>query len=308
MDRDLIERRDFSAARRGYDPNEVDQHLRRVAEEVERLEQERERSASLAGTAADRVGGIIAAAERSAAEIQERAQEEAARATSDADAQAQETWERAGAEAAAYVERVQQATGRIMERTATAEAEVDRLVQSLSSEADALLGALRGGAESLQHELEEVRQQLPELRETGSAGSAAGAGAAAGLAATAGTTTGGAASEVDVADDARDLPAEEVQDELASEEGTLTDAGVADRQAIPPFEHEVEGEAEAPEEVASPAGGDAGAVAGSEGARLIALNMALNGTPREETARYLEENFQLDDPDAVLDDVYSRVG
>jgi hypothetical protein len=45
-----------------------------------------------------------------------------------------------------------------------------------------------------------------------------------------------------------------------------------------------------------------------EGARVIALNMALRGTPRDETARYLAENFELDDPDALLDDVYARVG
>jgi DNA repair exonuclease SbcCD ATPase subunit len=45
-----------------------------------------------------------------------------------------------------------------------------------------------------------------------------------------------------------------------------------------------------------------------EGARLIALNMALRGTPRDETARYLAENFELDDPDALLDDVYARAG
>lgn len=44
-----------------------------------------------------------------------------------------------------------------------------------------------------------------------------------------------------------------------------------------------------------------------EGARLIALNMALNGSPREETDRYLAENFDLTDREAVLDDVYSRV-
>ena len=44
------------------------------------------------------------------------------------------------------------------------------------------------------------------------------------------------------------------------------------------------------------------------GARLIALNMALGGTPREETARYLAEHFELADPDALLDDVYSRAG
>ena len=47
---------------------------------------------------------------------------------------------------------------------------------------------------------------------------------------------------------------------------------------------------------------------GAEGARLIALNMALNGTPRDETARYLEENFNLDDQDSILDEVYARVG
>ena len=45
-----------------------------------------------------------------------------------------------------------------------------------------------------------------------------------------------------------------------------------------------------------------------EGARLIALNMALRGTPRHETARYLAENFELEDPDALLDDVYARAG
>jgi hypothetical protein len=45
----------------------------------------------------------------------------------------------------------------------------------------------------------------------------------------------------------------------------------------------------------------------SEGARLIALNMALNGTPRDETARYLSDNFQLSDRDGLLDEVYASV-
>jgi DivIVA domain-containing protein len=44
------------------------------------------------------------------------------------------------------------------------------------------------------------------------------------------------------------------------------------------------------------------------GARLIALNMALSGTPREETARYLADNFSLADPERLLDDVYARAG
>jgi DivIVA domain-containing protein len=57
-----------------------------------------------------------------------------------------------------------------------------------------------------------------------------------------------------------------------------------------------------PEEDAPSRNGD------EAGARLIALNMALSGTPREETARYLAEHYTLADPDALLDDVYSRAG
>jgi DivIVA domain-containing protein len=55
-------------------------------------------------------------------------------------------------------------------------------------------------------------------------------------------------------------------------------------------------------EVAGDSGGD-----DAEGARLIALNMALNGTPREETARYLNENFSLSDASGLLDEVYASV-
>ena len=59
----------------------------------------------------------------------------------------------------------------------------------------------------------------------------------------------------------------------------------------------VEEEADAAEERRPRAGtrGRAAQATASEGARLIALNMALNGTPRDETARYLEENFELED-------------
>jgi cell division septum initiation protein DivIVA len=62
--------------------------------------------------------------------------------------------------------------------------------------------------------------------------------------------------------------------------------------------------ADAPRQPAPPArtnGGD------DDGARLIALNMALNGTPREETDRYLAENFKLTDRRGLLDEVYSSV-
>jgi hypothetical protein len=44
------------------------------------------------------------------------------------------------------------------------------------------------------------------------------------------------------------------------------------------------------------------------GARLVALNMALEGTPRDETARFLADHYELIDVDALLDDVYASAG
>jgi DivIVA domain-containing protein len=61
-------------------------------------------------------------------------------------------------------------------------------------------------------------------------------------------------------------------------------------------------------EPAAGAGANGDRPADEEGARLIALNMALNGTPRDETEQYLQENFELEDTQALLDDVYARAG
>ena len=72
------------------------------------------------------------------------------------------------------------------------------------------------------------------------------------------------------------------------------DGGAPEPTAPPP-------EDAAPEPAAPPDGDEAGA-------RLTALNMALGGTPREETARYLAEHYSLKDPEALLDDVYQRAG
>jgi uncharacterized coiled-coil protein SlyX len=55
----------------------------------------------------------------------------------------------------------------------------------------------------------------------------------------------------------------------------------------------------------APAAGDQDADA--EGARLIALNMALSGESREATDRYLADNFDLSDRAALLDEVYASV-
>ncbi|HXB64568.1 MAG TPA: hypothetical protein VNV42_06800 [Solirubrobacteraceae bacterium] len=44
-----------------------------------------------------------------------------------------------------------------------------------------------------------------------------------------------------------------------------------------------------------------------DGARLVALNMALEGQPRERADAYLAERFQLDDRTQLLDEVYAAV-
>jgi hypothetical protein len=44
-----------------------------------------------------------------------------------------------------------------------------------------------------------------------------------------------------------------------------------------------------------------------DGARLIALNMALNGDSRAATDRYLAEHYQLSDRQQLLDEVYAVI-
>jgi hypothetical protein len=44
-----------------------------------------------------------------------------------------------------------------------------------------------------------------------------------------------------------------------------------------------------------------------DGARLVALNMALNGESRTDTERYLAENFELPDRLKLIDEVYAAI-
>ncbi len=69
-------------------------------------------------------------------------------------------------------------------------------------------------------------------------------------------------------------------------------------------------EDEEPEDLVEDAPAAAGGGADDEeleGARLIALNMALNGQSRAETDKYLAENFDLNDRETLLDEVYATV-
>lgn len=44
------------------------------------------------------------------------------------------------------------------------------------------------------------------------------------------------------------------------------------------------------------------------GARLVALNMALEGAPREQAGRFLAEHYDIPDMEGLLDDVYTSAG
>ncbi|MGN6373722.1 MAG: hypothetical protein ACTHM1_12185 [Solirubrobacteraceae bacterium] len=46
----------------------------------------------------------------------------------------------------------------------------------------------------------------------------------------------------------------------------------------------------------------------ADGARLVALDMALDGTPREVARRRLEEHFDIPERERLLDEVYAAAG
>jgi DivIVA domain-containing protein len=165
LERRFIARTDFPAARRGYDPVEVDHHLRQVADGVE----QRERSArdsdsfSVATATAEQVRGIVDAAEQSAAEIRSKAEREAEETRRSADQEASEARERAGVEAAGHVERVEEATAKLLERARAIESELDRLVGDLSGSVGPLVATVRDGAGSLSTGLEQMRGELSQV-------------------------------------------------------------------------------------------------------------------------------------------------
>jgi DivIVA domain-containing protein len=319
LDRHNIERNDFSAARRGYDPDEVDSHLREIADQVADLKREQKSSpaqASLATAAADQVRTIVEAAERSAAEIQQNAETEASRIKDDATRGARETREKADADAAKRVTDAEEATQRALDRANSIEAEIDRLLGDLRSAATGLIDRVTGAAGSLQGELDQARSEFANVREARLEPGIAGGG---GGESVVDEDEGPVDAEPEIVAEVEDVEAEaaaaDVSDDTVSEPLTAHDedlepissnggdTAVEDDVAV---EDELDEEPEAAEPATS--GGGGRSIRGAEGARLIALNMALNGTPRDETARYLSQNFELDDQDALLDEVYARVG
>jgi DivIVA domain-containing protein len=269
LDRQTIERKDFPIGRRGYEPEAVDEHLARIAEELDSLQRQAQRrsGASLAQAASEQVRAIVEAAEQSAAAIERDAEEQATRIRTEAEAEAQRTDQEAIERSRGHVAKVSEQTAQMLQR-----------VDAMESEVTALMEALRTGANRLNADLSLLEQNMGQLY----------------------TAAGGT----------QELPPAPAPAPPAPR--PVEASAPAAPPAQPPAGEPAVAAAPAPERavaLAEPAlAADTGDDGDVEGARLIALNMALNGQSRAETDRYLAENFALADRDGLLDEVYASVG
>jgi DivIVA domain-containing protein len=268
LERQVIEKKDFPIGRRGYDPEAVDAHLQAVADEVDQLKtSSRRRSETLASTASSQVRAIVEAAESSAAEITRQAEEDAADIRADAAQEATASRQQANSQAREYVGQVSESTAVMLQR-----------LDAMESELSALLESLKTGSNRLNADLQLLVGNLDDVK-----------GAV--------TPRPRFESETPVrsprraADEAASAP-----DPVDLEDEPVTVVEIETFEEIAPESPVAE-----PRAAAAPVDDDI------EGARLVALNMALNGTPRDETDRYLAENFQLGDRARLLDEVYASV-
>jgi len=280
IDRQAIERRDFPIGRRGYDPAAVDAHLRALAAEFEELQRASAGAGaepSLASTAATQVQSILTAAENAAADIERQALKAANEACEQADRDAERTREEAIAQARAHVAAVAQATAVLLER-----------VSAMDGETGALVESLRAGAGRLAGDLAAVGTNMGDLYD-----------AASGRAPVA---AAGASS------DAPPPPAVASSAFGPPEPGGPGPAPAADAPPAGALAEVKSPEPAVPAPAASEApGAPAGANGDLDSARLIALNMALNGESRADAERYLSENFKLTDRGKLIDEVYAAI-
>jgi hypothetical protein len=299
LDRQAIEKKDFPIARRGYEPEAVDAHLGELSGQVEDLQRRLARGGSggasasrttesLALAASRQVQAIVEAAESSAAEIEAAAQSEAERIRRDASEDASRTREDAVSRSQEHVGQVREATSMMLQR-----------VDAMETELGALIESLRTGANRLTADLSLLQGNMGELY--GAANRVPGGAGDQGLRAIEGPEAT-ARPQLEQPDDRRGSGSAAAERDLASAQPVAQgEAAVSPEPVAPAGEAQVRPPANA--EAATARGGDGDV----EGARLIALNMALNGSSREETDGYLAENFDLADRAALLDEVYATV-
>ena len=299
LDRQVIERRDFPIVRRGYDPASVDAHLRALAADVEelRLQAQSRGGDSLGAVAGTQVQGILEAAQATAETIEREAAQAAHATRAAADADASRIRDEAIARSQERVAAVSQATEVLLARVGTMDGEAQTLVESL-----------RTGAGQLARDLAEVEGNMSVLYDS-AAGRTEGGGSTQ-------SVEPGTEPEVQyiAVDDtpvvappplSHEAPFEESPGD--SHEGMQGDpfAGVVQGGAVQLAQEEP---AQEESHLASPI--EPAVAASSEdldGARLVALNMALNGDSREETGQYLAENFAVSDRERLLDEVYAAI-
>jgi len=272
LDRQAIERRDFPIGRRGYDPGAVDLHLRALAEEFEALQRRAITGGadmSVASTAGTHVQSILQAAETAASEIERQALDSARQVREEAERDADRTREEAVERARQHVAAVSQVTATLLEHVGSMDGEVSALVESM-----------RAGAGRLAADLSAVETGMSELYD-----------AASGRTAVAG---GEPPAAVPAQPQPRQYPQQDVSPAHPFEAELHSALGASPQAAAP-------GTQETQPSGRAAAGGD------FDGARLIALNMALNGESRADTERYLAENFQLPDRLKLIDEVYSAI-
>jgi DivIVA domain-containing protein len=273
LDRQAIEKRDFPIGRRGYDPAAVDAHLARLADEIEALHRQAKRRSgeSLAQSASEQVRAIVHAAEASAEAIEQAAEQEAQQIRTEATRDAERTRADAIDRAQGHVGRVSEATSQMLQR-----------VEGMQSELGPLVESLRTGANRVNADLSLLEVQMVELHSAAAGEPPLPSGPP-------------EASTTHPEDELPPTPEVEAFDTraLAREPD---DAPLAAAPA-PPVDLETD------EPVASEAVEE-----DVDGARLIALNMALSGQSRAETDRYLAENFSLSDRARLLDEVYESIG
>lgn len=299
LDRQSIERRDFPISRRGYEPDAVDAHLETLAEGVEAIRASaRRRSERLAAAASEQVRSIVEAAESSAYELQRRAESEARDARREARLDADRTHRQSREQARELVAHVEAASSRLLGQ-----------LDEVEREQSALVDSLRSGGRRLRSELETLERALAEEERP-----------------TPARADVSAPAQVPFQEEppppfaAPDPVLDEPRDDAPSV-FTEPPAAPEPEYAEPPMEHAVEDHVSAPEPepvapVPPPAGpephvapaSEPPAEADGESERLIALNMVLNGSPREETERYLNENFGHADRGAMLQDLYASLG
>jgi DivIVA domain-containing protein len=297
LDRHNIEKKDFPLGMRGYDPDAVDAHLSALADEIAAFKEDaRRRNDTVAASASDRVRAIVEAAEQSAAEIHRAAEDDAREIREEATSEAVSTRENAQREAREYLDTVAASTNAMRERLNAMEQEMNAMIETVrtgSTRLNADLQELENGLTDVSGAIAPRPQFVPDDAATGTVETPAGGLGEPAAIHHASESHSEALHEPTFAGGFQPEP---IAEEPSAEAAPVPEAAELESVAgAGGFGNGFEQPQPAQQ------GGDA------EGARLIALNMALNGTPREETARYLSENFHLSDAGGLLDEVYASV-